>query len=156
MNNKIFSKYRIFFWVLLSAAVLGGCGKSDFDVHGGDAAEFKQGKWLLLNYWATWCGPCREEIPDLNEFDKARDDVVVYGINYDGLVDEPLNSAITEMGIEFQSMLQDPAPLLGVDRPRVLPSTFLISPKGKLVEILTGPQTTSSLNTAIATAQAKQ
>ena len=81
---------------------------------------------------------------------------MVYGINYDGLVDEPLNSAITEMGIEFQSMLQDPAPLLGVDRPRVLPSTFLISPKGKLVEILTGPQTTSSLNTAIATAQAKQ
>lgn len=152
--NAVFSPLsRPLLSLLFCAALLSGCGQSDFDLHQGGGANFKQGKWLLMNYWATWCGPCREEIPDLNAFDEAREDVVVYGINYDGLLEEPLQAAIDEMGITFQSMLQDPAPLLGVERPRVLPSTFLISPKGKLVSVLTGPQTAESLNEAIAAAQ---
>lgn len=138
---------------LLCCLLLAACHSGDFDTHRGEAASFKQGKWLLLNYWATWCGPCREEIPALNKFDEARDDVQVYGVNYDGLLEEPLDSAIKEMGIEFPSMLQDPAPALGVARPKVLPTTFLISPKGKLVQVLTGPQTEKTLSEAIAEAQ---
>lgn len=152
MNRVCLHFSRLFFSVIFAAAVLTGCNKGDFDTLSGGSADFKQGKWLLMNYWATWCGPCREEIPDLNAFDQARDDVVVYGINYDGLLHEPLEAAIAEMGITFQSMLQDPAPLLGIERPRVLPSTLLISPKGKLVKVLTGPQTSHSLAAAIAAA----
>jgi thiol-disulfide isomerase/thioredoxin len=53
------------------------------DVNGVDVklASFK-GKVILINFWATWCGPCRVEIPDLKELqEQYRDDVVVLGID---------------------------------------------------------------------------
>jgi thiol-disulfide isomerase/thioredoxin len=136
----------LFFLLLLC---LSACEKSHFTTADGVPGRFDQGKWVLINYWATWCGPCREEIPDLNEFADNNSDIQIYGINYDGLEGESLSEAITEMGINFPSLSNDPAPELGVARPQVLPTTFLLDPKGELVATLTGPQTIDSLKAAI-------
>ena len=42
------------------------------------------GQWRIINYWAIWCAPCREEIPELNELDRSTE-LVVLAVNYDGI-----------------------------------------------------------------------
>jgi len=45
-------------------------------------SEFR-GQWVVLNYWATWCAPCRKEIPELSALHQQRQDVTVLGIAYE-------------------------------------------------------------------------
>ena len=99
-----------------------------------------QGHWRVVNYWAVWCAPCREEIPELNRLHQ-RTDLVVYAVNYDGKQGAELASQVATMNIEFTILAQDPGPALGVERPRVLPTTLLVNPAGEVTDTLVGPQT---------------
>ncbi len=103
------------------------------------------GQWRLINYWALWCTPCREEIPELNRVDSATD-ITVLGVNYDDKRGEELAKQRSEMGIAFANLPLDPAPTLGITRPNVLPTTLVISPAGELMATLKGPQTAQSLH----------
>ena len=104
------------------------------------------GQWRVINYWAIWCAPCREEIPELNALDD-RTDLMVFAVNYDGQNGEALQSQAAEMGITFTLLEQDPGAALGVKRPRVLPTTLLVNPQGVVTDTLAGPQTQESLMT---------
>lgn len=108
------------------------------------------GNWVLINYWATWCGPCRDEIPELNRLDAEHANIDVFGANYDRLQGAALQEAVAELDIQFESMLADPAQLLGRERPKVLPTTYILTPQGQLHSVLTGPQTEASLLAALA------
>ncbi len=103
-----------------------------------------QGQWRVVNYWAVWCSPCREEIPELNRLHKSRD-LVVFAVNYDGKQGEALASQAAMMGINFIILAQDPGPDLGIERPRVLPTTLLVNPAGRVTDTLVGPQTQETL-----------
>ncbi len=102
------------------------------------------GQWRLINYWALWCTPCREEIPELNGIDNAPD-ITVFGVNYDDKKGQELSKQRSALGITFANLPLDPAPVLGISRPNVLPTTLIISPQGELVATLKGPQTARSL-----------
>ena len=104
------------------------------------------GRWRVINYWAIWCAPCREEIPELNALDD-RTDLMVFAVNYDGQNGEALQAQAAEMGITFTLLEQDPGATLGVERPRVLPTTLLVNPQGAVTDTLVGPQTQESLMT---------
>ena len=54
------------------------------------------GRWRVINYWAIWCAPCREEIPELNALDD-RTDLMVFAVNYDGQNGEALQSQAAEV-----------------------------------------------------------
>lgn len=104
------------------------------------------GRWVIINYWAKWCAPCREEIPELNHFAaEYADQVQVLGVNYDGLQGEALAADIEALGIQFPILLADPHPALGIERPTALPATLLIAPDGSLKNVLLGPQTAEVL-----------
>ncbi len=108
------------------------------------------GRWMLINYWAIWCHPCRAEIPELNEFAAEHaSDVVVYGVNYDEVDNDTLLTQAEDLGIAFPLLTSDPAQSLDYARPMVLPTTMIISPDGEVWARLIGPQTVDSLAAAM-------
>jgi thiol-disulfide isomerase/thioredoxin len=100
--------------------------------------------WRILNYWAEWCSPCRDEIPELNALSKETS-VTVFGVNYDGVEGEALDALIKDFDIRFGSLSQEAASRLGATRPQVLPTTLILNPQDELVGTLVGPQTAESL-----------
>ncbi len=108
------------------------------------------GRWMLINYWAIWCHPCRAEIPELNEFAvEYASDTVVYGVNYDEVDNDTLLTQAEDLGIAFPLLTSDPAQSLDYARPMVLPTTMVISPDGEVWARLIGPQTVDSLAAAM-------
>ncbi|MBL6715927.1 MAG: TlpA family protein disulfide reductase [Pseudomonadales bacterium] len=109
-----------------------------------------RGQWLFVNYWAEWCGPCLEEIPELNAFHGEANGAQVLGINFDQVGPEVMAQQASQLAITFPLALGDPGTLLGVSAPEVLPSTYVIDPKGTLRTVLVGPQDAASLAAAMA------
>ncbi|TNE82476.1 MAG: TlpA family protein disulfide reductase [Gammaproteobacteria bacterium] len=107
-----------------------------------------RGQWVLVNYWAEWCKPCLEEIPDLNELDKAPD-IAVLGVNFDGVEGKALAALGEKMGIGYTLLNKDPGPAFGWQMPVGLPATFIVNPEGELVETRFGPQTESDIRALI-------
>lgn len=109
------------------------------------------GRWLVINYWAEWCGPCRHEIPELNELHHARvgHGLVMLGVNWDGLQGDKLKQVIERMEIEFPTLVVDPYQQYGYERAQQLPVTVLITPERQVHKVLVGPQTGKSILAAI-------
>ena len=141
---------------LVLSAVLTGCSRSPALLTTDGATHHvadHAGHWLLVNYWAQWCAPCRQEIPELNALFTARPgEVAVYGVNYDGVSGAALIKLSTEMGIQFPVLANDPAEALGLLRPEVLPTSYLIAPDGRRLTLI-GPQTQASIAARLAAAQ---
>jgi len=122
-----------------------------FSSGGGLNLKEERGSWLLINYWAEWCGPCREEIPELNELHADRENLNLHlmGVNYDGIRDDALAKVIEKMGIAFPVLIEDPRKYWEAEQPQVLPATLVINPQGRLIANLVGPQTKASLLAAM-------
>jgi thiol-disulfide isomerase/thioredoxin len=108
--------------------------------------EREPGEWVFINYWASWCKPCLEEIPELNEFaaeqaGRAR----VFAVNFDGETGAELRAQADAFGIEIPLLEQDPAAVLGLERPTALPTTVVLDPSGTVRAVLRGPQTRATL-----------
>lgn len=108
------------------------------------------GKIVFINYWAEWCKPCREEIPELNRFyQDHRQRVDLYGVNFDGLQGEALAGQEQALGIAFPTLAVDPAPYLQLPPPAGLPHTLVLDGNNQLVLQLQGQQTRESLVAAL-------
>lgn len=133
--------------------LLAGCQPPAAPAGNAALLESLRGQWVVINYWAKWCKPCIEEIPELNELDHLHDDITVLGVNYDGATGEDLATQLRDLKVAFPTLDEDPAELLGQPRPSVLPTTLIINPEGELVHSLVGPQTLKSLLAATRGAQ---
>lgn len=96
-----------------------------------------RGKVVLLNFWATWCGPCRAEIPDLITLqDKYRDQLVVVGLS----VDEGKTANALVKTFVTEHKLNYPVAVVGEDIEKLfggvssIPSTFVLNTDGKMVQ----------------------
>jgi len=141
-------------WGLLSFLLLACNG--DYDglalADGGYARlSHWEGRWLVVNYWAEWCAPCRREIPELNQLHKERvtSNIVILGVNYDGLRDDNLREVIERMDIKFPVLASDPREMWGYKLPTSLPTTVIISPDREVQAILLGPQSRESIELAV-------
>ncbi|HMW15043.1 MAG TPA: TlpA disulfide reductase family protein [Pseudomonadales bacterium] len=144
--------------LLLTALLLVGCGmQPDFVDANGRSGRFSDhaNQWLLINYWASWCAPCREEMPQLNQLAKERSDqLALFAVNFDQLADDELRKQAQAIGIEFRVLRTDPIQQFGYQRPTVLPVTYLISPDRRQTIQLLGPQNVASIEAALAKASA--
>ena len=111
-----------------------------------------RGKWVIVNYWATWCPPCLEEIPDLVElYEDHRDkDVVVLGINYEEVSLDYLKEFVGSHFISYPVLRMDPIPVTTLGPVLGLPTTYIISPEGERVARQEGPITRKALETYLA------
>jgi thiol-disulfide isomerase/thioredoxin len=109
-----------------------------------------RGKWVVVNYWATWCPPCLEEIPELVHFHETHkdNDAVVVGFNMEEKPPKVLSQFVEENMMTYPVVpMTDDMTLFG-NIPG-LPTTYLLDPSGKPVAMQVGQVTTEMLESYI-------
>jgi len=131
--------------LLKEPARVGDFSITDFSgkVH---TAENLRGKVVLVNFWATWCPPCRAEIPDLIKLqDKYRDRLVVIGISEDEGPVEDVKAFVAAQRMNYPVAMTTPELSKVFKGVSALPTTFVIDPEGLIQQKhigLLNPQTT--------------
>ena len=121
--------------MLLAFAALPAAG-ADFRLTDSDGKLHRlgdyRGKWVIVNFWATWCPPCLEEIPDLVAVTESRKDVQVFGVAMEFQDSKQVLQFAEGMFVNYPIVLGDrnTADLIG--KVQGLPTTFIYDPQGKL------------------------
>jgi peroxiredoxin len=105
-----------------------------------------QGKVILLNFWATWCPPCRQEIPDLNELYNRykKDGLEVIGIALDRGGPEEVQKFVEKFRVDYINLIADEAVveafsnIPGIGMIQGIPITFIIDRKGQICRRFVG------------------
>ena len=117
-----------------------------------DLAE-QRGKWAIVNFWATWCGPCLKEMPELSALDAMREHIVVVGLAYEDNTPEAMAAFMKQHPVVYPVALVDVYdPPKDFETPRGLPMTYVIAPDGKVARKYTGPVTARMIEEDIARA----
>jgi len=103
--------------------------------------QFK-GKIIFLNFWATWCGPCKEELPGLEvlhrQFKEKNFVLLTISVDYEGL--KPVQEFIDKHQYTFPVLLDPKCETLDLFEVKGIPTTFIIDMKGRLIGRAIGPR----------------
>lgn len=154
---------------LYTLAFLAGCSHQDQPAHEQKQAALNfslpdtggtrhsltdyKGRWVIVNYWATWCKPCLKEIPQLVTLSKEYKDhkVVVLGVDYESIELKDLLGFMHKHHMSYPVLRTNPmeaqklGPVLG------LPTTYVITPGGDIATTLVGQITRKAIEQLIET-----
>ncbi|EIL98427.1 TlpA family protein disulfide reductase [Rhodanobacter denitrificans] len=106
----------------------------------------QRGKWVIVNYWATWCVPCIKEMPDISRFVTAHNNVTAIGLAYEDSEPAEIKAFLAKHPVAYPiAQVSLDQPPKDFDEPRGLPTTYLIDPDGKVAKHIVGPVTEASL-----------
>ena len=124
---------------LLAAALLAsalgraaGFDVTDTQGHRHRLADY-HGRWVVVNFWATWCVPCIREIPEIAAFARAHPDVAVIGVATDAEDPAKVKRFAAKLGLSYPLVLSNDAVERQLGRPNALPTTRIFDPQGHLV-----------------------
>ena len=132
-------------WLVAAALLLaaGGAAAQEFafkDMQGQvQRLSDYRGKWVLVNFWATWCPPCLEEVPDLVALHEShrKTDLVVIGVALDSSR-ESVVEFVAKKQVSYPIVLGDYDLAAQVGEVNALPTSYLFDPSGKLVSYQEG------------------
>ena len=144
-------------WILLVALAAFSAGAAAAESFVMTDAEGKvhrladyRGKWVIVNFWATWCPPCLEEIPDLVSITESRKDVQVLGIAMEFQDAAQVMQFAEGMFVNYPIVLGDQKVANQVGPVSGLPTTFIFDPKGALATRHQGKLTRKQIEELIA------
>jgi peroxiredoxin len=141
--------------VLFTGAVLAGQGEQtltplperplapEFDLPGPGGEPYRLADWrgkpVIVNFWATWCPPCRKEMPSMQRaWEAVRDEgIVLVAINV-GEDAETVQRFVTDFPVGFPLPMDERSEVVQAWPVKGLPTTFVVDPKGRLAYIATG------------------
>ncbi|AGB41876.1 Peroxiredoxin [Halobacteroides halobius DSM 5150] len=105
-----------------------------------------RGQFVMVNFWATWCPPCRAEMPDLDAFyDNNKQDFVILGVNI-GESKAKVKSFIEENGYDYPILLDQERGAAFKYRVSVIPTSYFVGPQGKIQYVKRGTVNQAELN----------
>jgi thiol-disulfide isomerase/thioredoxin len=107
----------------------------------------QSGKWVIVNFWATWCSPCLKELPDISAFVAAhRDKVAAIGMDFEDADKADIEKFLKAHPLSYPvSMVDVDDPPKDFGAPKGLPNTYVIAPDGHLAKTFLGPIQTRDL-----------
>jgi thiol-disulfide isomerase/thioredoxin len=111
------------------------------------------GKLTLINFWATWCGPCKHEMPDLIALSKEYKGrgVKIIGISADVGTDVigDVTSFVQEEGIPYQVLIANEEIKEAFGNVSMLPTSFVVDKEGNILETMIGPRSKAQFTEAL-------
>ena len=109
-----------------------------------DGVEYRAsdsiGKWLVINFWATWCAPCVAEMPELQKFHETRQEQAdLWGVTFEDTDIDAIRAFVARLGVTYPILGYGQDPKTGYGPVRVLPTTFVIDPEGRFHHKFEGP-----------------
>ncbi|MBC6972044.1 TlpA family protein disulfide reductase [Bacillus sp. Xin] len=130
----------------------------DFELSKLDGTKVKlsdlKGKKVILNFWATWCGPCQKEMPDMEAFyKKHKDDVEILAVNYtvsEGANgEEKVKKFVEEKGVTFPILLDKDINVTTTYKVITIPTSYFVDTKGVIQDKFIGPMTQKEMEKRI-------
>ena len=123
--------------VLVTAFTVSALPAAAFDITDTQGQRHRladyQGRYVVLNFWATWCVPCIQEIPEIAAFQKEHPRVVVIGVAMDAENAAKVKQFAKKVGHDYALVLADDAVEKQLGDQRALPTTRIYDPSGKVV-----------------------
>ncbi len=138
----------------ITVAPLVGSQAPNFSLKGLDGNSIEladlRGKNVIINFWATWCGPCRIEMPHFQaRHEKYPDDLVILAVNFDE-PEKAVQAFVDELGLTFDIVLDPGAVVQTVYEIRAYPTTYFVDREGVIQKVRIGILTEDLLDEFLA------